>query len=267
MSEKKLVITGFGIKFLSHLTTESKAYISKADKVLYLVNEPLTKEWIKKNTCQHEELDNIYFSHEKRVDSYKAITKKIIDELNVYDFVCVVIYGHPSVFAQPGLDAAIKTSAELNIETIILPAISAVDCLYADLMVDPGEQGCFSVDATELLLFDKVFDPTCHLVLWQLGMIGNLGLPSEDVSLENLNLLVDKLLESYEPDHVVKLYEAAMYPGMEPTISTFSLKDLSEQRINNISTLYVPPRKPKGINMQVLYSMGLGLDDIYYLKN
>ena len=43
---KKLIITGSGIKSLSHLTVESQAAIEQADIVLYLLNEPILAQWV-----------------------------------------------------------------------------------------------------------------------------------------------------------------------------------------------------------------------------
>lgn len=37
-NEASLILVGSGIKFISHLTTEAKAYIQHSSKVLYLVN-------------------------------------------------------------------------------------------------------------------------------------------------------------------------------------------------------------------------------------
>ena len=56
----------------------------------------------------------------------------------------------------------------------MLPAVSAEDCLVADLGVDPGERGWQSWEATELLLRGFRPDPTAGLVLWQVDGIGKL---------------------------------------------------------------------------------------------
>ncbi len=55
-----LIIVGSGIKFLSHLTTEAKAYIEQSEKVLYLVNEPVMKQWIQSTNPLSESLDPLY---------------------------------------------------------------------------------------------------------------------------------------------------------------------------------------------------------------
>jgi uncharacterized protein YabN with tetrapyrrole methylase and pyrophosphatase domain len=79
----------------------------------------------------------------------------------------VVFYGHPTVFAKSALDAVIKLEKE-NYVTKILPAISSEDCLFADLRIDPGSDGCQSYEATDFLIRRKKIDPTSHLILWQI---------------------------------------------------------------------------------------------------
>jgi len=37
MIESSLIVVGVGIKFISHLSVEAKAYISQSDRVLYLI--------------------------------------------------------------------------------------------------------------------------------------------------------------------------------------------------------------------------------------
>lgn len=255
-AKKKLALVGSGIKSLSHFTTEFKAYTKKADKVLYLVNEPIVQEWITKNTKHPESLENIYFSNSNRLVSYAKITQKIIDELDKYDFVTVIIYGHPTVFAEPGLNAILQAE-KLSIETIILPGISAENCLYADLKIDPGRFGCFHVEATEFLLFDKQIDPTAHLIIWQIGMIANMAPPEEITTSKYINFLQERLLEIYPNEQESIIYEASLYPGLKPKINRFALKDLKLQNVNTLSTLYISPIKQNKINLEMLEKLSL----------
>lgn len=248
---KKLALVGCGIKAISHFTTEFKAYTSSAEKVLYLVNEPITKLWIETHSKNSESLDSIYFSENNRQSAYDKIKEKILTDLNIYNFVTVVFYGHPTVFADPGLEAII-TANKKSIETIILPGISTENCLYADLAIDPGQFGCFHIEATELLLYDKIIEPTAHLCIWQVGMIGNFSSPKQNQENKHLDLLKIKLLDYYPENHISILYEAAMYPSIEPNICTFSLKNIENQRFTTLSTLYIPPLPQKKINQEVL---------------
>src|SRR5439155_2742798 len=141
--------------------------IEQADQVLYLVNDPAMKEWIKKiNHCANS-LDTLYKQDRLRHRCYQAITDHILETLYKNIHLCVVIYGHPAVFAQPGLDAVIEARKK-GYDAKILPGISAEDCLFADLLIDPGTIGCQTFEATDFLIHRRKFDNSSHLILWQI---------------------------------------------------------------------------------------------------
>lgn len=260
---KKFALVGSGIKTLSHLTTEAKAYITEASKVLYLVNEPVMQEWLGENSKDSESLDSIYFSYPKRLDAYHAIAKKVVDEIKQHEFVCLVLYGHPTIFAAIGLDALKLAEKEnINIDHVTIPGISAMDCLFADLSIDPGDSGCFSIDVNDLLLFNKTIEPCAHLILWQIGMIGNCGKPSYEVSTEKLIFLKQHLLKYYPSEHPITLYEASLYPAMPPKIKASSLKQLETLDFTPISSLYIAPLPQPKINIDAATALGICISDL-----
>lgn len=234
-----LTIVGTGIKFLSHLTTEANAYIEQSDKVLYLVNDPVLKAWIEKKSINSESLDHLYFKFEQRKQAYSAITQYILDTLKDDLHICMVLYGHPTVYAEPALEAA-KLAKAQGFDVKILPAISAENCLFADLMIDPGSCGCLSYEATDFLYHQKSFHTGSHLILWQIGMLGELGheLPKDNKrKLELKNYLAQK----YPLDHPIYIYEAAQYPGFSPRIDIGEMQNLHLYSYSTLSTLYIPP--------------------------
>ena len=249
-SKKTLSLVGTGIKTLSHLTKEAEAHIKQSDIVLSLVNEPVMMEWINKYSKKNISLDAVYFGSDKRSQAYEEITKFIINTLDDYEFVCVLFYGHPTVFASPGINA-IKMADGLGVNTVVLPAMSAEDCMFADLKINPGDCGCFSVEATDLILRNRVFDVNSHLIVWQVAMIGNVE-HSKAVNLKALSILKNYLLKKYPKDHVIYSYEASIYPGMKCNSSGFCLAELENQKYTTITSLYIPPLDKSRINQDVL---------------
>lgn len=261
MQNTSLVIAGTGIKFLSHLTVETSAYIKQADRVFFLVNEPAIKEWIRNNHPQTESLEFLYTKYALRKDCYKAITNYILEAVRKKQHICVVFYGHPAVFAQPGLDA-VKLAKLEGFDAKILPGISAQDCLFADLMIDPGSHGCHSFEATDFLLFKRKFDPRGHLILWQVDIIGVLSNPLRHDNKKGAELLVKYLCDFYQPNHEVFLYEAAQYPSIEPSIQSISLIDLPNAAYSKITTLYVPPIKNTWYDQEFINELGININDL-----
>ncbi len=261
MKNSSLVVVGSGIKFVSHLTTETKAYIRQSDKVLYLVNDPAMKEWIVKNNVNSESLDQLYIKHPLRKDCYQAITEYILAVLQTKQHVCVVIYGHPLVLSQSALNAVHLAQKE-NYYVKVLPAISTEDCLFADLLVDPGVCGCLSFEATDLLIHGRQIDPSCHVILWQVGAIGVLGHTRTHDNAKGAKLLVTYLNRYYALTHEVILYEAAQYPGFEPTINKVTLENLPESNFSSIYTLYIPPAYKASCDKKMLSALGLNISDL-----
>ncbi|MBA3661119.1 MAG: uroporphyrinogen III methylase [Gammaproteobacteria bacterium] len=238
--KNSLVLVGSGIKFLSHMTMETKAYIKQADHVLYLVNEPLMKEWIQKTNFNSESLDDLYKKFQLRIECYEAITNFILEKVRKGSHVCVVFYGHPTVFAKPGLDAACLAKKE-GYDVRILPGVSTEDCLFADLLIDPSSCGKQSFEATDFLIYRRKFDPCSHLILWQADVIGAVNNPEYFNNEIGIKLLYNYLRTYYESAHKIILYEAAQYPGFAPKIETYTLRELAKIKLTSISTLYFPP--------------------------
>jgi uncharacterized protein YabN with tetrapyrrole methylase and pyrophosphatase domain len=244
MSEEKgngsLVIVGTGIKFLSHLTVEAKTHIQSCYKLLYLVNEPVMEEWLQKNHNNSENLKDIYTSHPTRLECYKAIADYVIASMLPEETICFVLYGHPCVFALPAIYIDEKLDKS-KCDFKILPGISAEDCLYADLMIDPGQKGCQSYEATDFLIYQRKVDVRSHLILWQVGVIGLLGRDETYNNHIGINLLIDVLIKLYSSLHEVFIYQAAQYPYCEPFIEKVKLLDLSSAEIPRLATMYIPP--------------------------
>jgi len=57
----------------------------------------------------------------------------------------------------------------------MLPGISAEDCLFADLGIDPSFMGCQTVEATDLLLRNRPLITSGHVLIWQVGVVGDPG--------------------------------------------------------------------------------------------
>lgn len=261
MKNASLVVAGTGIKYLSHVTVETNAYIKQSDKVLFLVNEPAIKEWILSNHSCTESLEFLYSKYSLRKDCYQAIQNYILEALRRIQHVCVVFYGHPTVFAQPGL-AAVRVARAEGFYAKVLPGISAEDCLFADLLIDPGSNGCYSFEATDFLLYKRKFDPRGHLILWQVDIIGVLTNPLVHDNKKAAQLLVNYLSNYYPQNHQIFLYEAAQYPGIEASIESMDLTDLPEAAFSKITTLYVPPIKDSWYDKSFINELGINIDDL-----
>jgi uncharacterized protein YabN with tetrapyrrole methylase and pyrophosphatase domain len=170
--------------------------------------------------------------------------------------VCAAFDGHPGVCAVPTHEAIRRARAE-GFEAAMLPGISAEDCLFADLGVDPA-RGCQSFEATDFVVRRREIDPASALILWQIGLVGVTGHSNEKLwSREGLAALSEVLLEIYPFKHEVVVYEANQFPGGDPRILRMPLNRLSKADVTIWSLLYVPPKAPRKMNRRMMVRLGL----------
>jgi uncharacterized protein YabN with tetrapyrrole methylase and pyrophosphatase domain len=262
-----LTVVGTGIQALGHLTFEARANITHADAVLYLVNEPVTERYIQELNPAAQSLHPLYASGKERIASYLEMVEQILAGVRRGLRVCAVFYGHPGVFVFPSHEAIRQARSE-GYAAEMLPAVSAEDCLFADLGIDPALAGCQSFEATDFLVFGRRFDPTCSLVLWQIGVIGHLTFEHGGYDYRpGLEVLVRHLLETYPPDHLVVVYEAAHLPTAQTRHDAVPLGQLASADVTPVSTLYVPPREPAEADEEMLARLGLAKDSLPRVKH
>lgn len=250
-----LVVVGTGIKTLSHLTEETKVLIRHVEKVLYLVNEPLLKTWILDNAKKAESLEPFYHAKPKRIDAYETMTQKIIETYYNVESLCVALYGHPILFAASALQAVKRIRTQGGHATI-LPAVSAIDCLFSDLAINPGDRGYYSVDATDLLIYGKRIDPYSHLIILQANSLGAYDLKNTT----KLPILMQYLCGFYPDNHQIILYEAPQYPRQKPKIKKALLHTLATQTVTPKTTLYLSPLTGRQLNQHYIDLLEIDLE-------
>src|SRR5262249_4698926 len=122
----------------------------------------------------------------------------------------------------------------------ILPGVSAFDCLFVDLGVDPGRHGLQTYEGSDFARGDFAPNVRVPLILWQISVIGNTR-TGGTVNVEGLRALAVRLREHYGDDHEVTIYEATPFPVGQPLIERCVVRDLPEAGVTGLSTLYVPP--------------------------
>jgi len=236
-----LAIVGTGIKAAAHATLEAQRHIEQAESVLYLVADLAVRRWILQLNKAAVSLHTAFGMGKSRYDCYEAVVERILQEVRAGKRVCAAFYGHPGVAVYPSHEAVRRARCE-GYRATLLPGISAEDCLFADLGVDPGHLGCQTFEATEFLVYNHRANPEIGLVLWQIGVVGELRhIQPDSVCSEGIGVLQQVLLATYSPDHVVVIYEAAQFPIVPPRVTKVQLAHLSESRVSAFSTLYVPP--------------------------
>jgi uncharacterized protein YabN with tetrapyrrole methylase and pyrophosphatase domain len=232
-----LVVVGTGMG-ATQLTAQARAAIEAADEVLYLIPDPISVHAVEQLNPRSRSLEHCYIEGQHRREAYARMVEEILAPVREGRGVCAAFYGHPGVFVLPSHEA-VKQARREGFEASMLPGISAEDCLFADLGVDPAEAGCQSYEATRFLDRRPVIEPRAALVLWQIGVVGTAN-HSAEIHAPRLPELVDRLRELYPDNHEVVVYEASSYVGVAPVIRPTPLSSLAAA-VTPGSTLYVPP--------------------------
>jgi uncharacterized protein YabN with tetrapyrrole methylase and pyrophosphatase domain len=249
-----LTIVGSGIR-LNHLTIESMDAIEEADKLLYLVVDPMTATWILKQRPDAECLQDCYAPGKDRMTSYMEMVERIMSAVRSQKNVCAVYYGHPAVLVTSS-HRAVTIAREEGYKVRMLPAISSEDCLFSDLGIDPL-RGCQTFEATDFLLYERRFDPTCSLILYQVGIIADFTCNPDKRQHPGLKILIDRLLTEYDSDHPVVLYEASSLPRAEPNIHRCSLSDIDASLLKVVTTLYIYPKEQRPVSSEMKAKLGI----------
>ncbi len=233
-----LTIVGTGIRLHRQTTPEAAAELAAADRVLFLVADALVGAWLVGLRPGAESLSSCFEEGVSRRAAYDLVVERLLEPVRRGERVCAAFYGHPGFFAVPAHRAVARARRE-GFEATMLPGISSVDCLWADLGVDPGH-GCQIYDATDLVDRSRIFDPQVSLLLFQTSLLGGRTF-SRSPPRGGAKLLADCLQPHYPEDHQVVLYEAACYPIEEARIERLPLRLLSEAEVRPQTTVYVPP--------------------------
>ncbi len=233
-----LTIIGTGIR-AQHLTPEALAEIRAADELFYLAAEPFSAAWLATLHPRATPLHHHYSAGVDRASTYEAMVETIVAPARTGMRVTAAFYGHPGLFVTPSHEALARARSE-GIPARMLPAISAEDCLFADLAIDPGRSGCQSYNASYFVARSPPLDTRAHVLLWQISVVGERRAVSTPRR-EGLLALTEKLLEHYAPEQTVIVYEASPYTVVDPLVERIPLRELPEHEIGAMATLVVPP--------------------------
>lgn len=255
----ELEVIGSGIEAVG-FTSADETRIRDADKVFYCVADPATKVWLNRLRPDALDLYVLYDDAKARYVTYMQMTEAMLHYVRQGQCVAAVFYGHPGIFVL-STHRAIKIARREGHRATMRPAVSALDTLCADLGVDPSQPGMVMYEASDMLIRRRRPDTGLHLVLWQVGLIGELGYRRQGYINANFGVLLDYLEDLYGADQAVVNYVGSRYPGVEPQIdrqTIASLRDPQVQaRVTGISTFYLPPRTVAESDAGMLERLGL----------
>jgi uncharacterized protein YabN with tetrapyrrole methylase and pyrophosphatase domain len=245
-----LTAVGTGIRSVGQLTVEAIAAMKSADKLLYCVGDPLAENIVESLNENAESMFHYYSEGKARAETYEQMVQRMLECVRERMKTCVALYGHPGVFAWPAHEAIRRVRAE-GYPARMLPAISAEDCLFADVGIDPAMTGCQSYEATDFMINGRIIDTSSIVILWQIGVVGDWSFKTGPYDTSSMPLLMERLSQFYPANHQAIVYEAAVYPGCRPVIRQIPLFSLPWAGVTAISTLCIPPARAPALDPNV----------------
>ncbi len=250
----RLAIVGSGITAIAHFTLETIGHITRADIVFYHATSGVTASYIQGLNANVVDLYEYYGEGKLRNITYVQMAELMLREVRRGRSVVGLFHGHPGYFVKAGRRALAIAQMEGH-ETVLLPGISATDCLFADLRIDPGVIGVQILKASHVLRKNATLATNNHVVLIQVGSVGDNAFSFTGFKNTKFNTFLEQLISIYGEDHDSVYYVASIFPTVDPVIIVRRLGEYRVQQVQDTvhaATLYLPPA---GIPFQSLTNL------------
>ena len=241
-ADSEVVVVGLGLH-LGQLTREVEAVLSQSDSIFFIHPSATVHAWIRSLDPDSVDLSHLYKEGTSRTLTYRKMAASVVRQAQSVKRVALALYGHPlllSTLTRMVLD----TSDWLGIRTQVVPGISSIDAIMADLRLDPGEVALQLQEATDLLLYRRNIDVHRGLLIFQPSQAG-CWLHAQDTATRPLKLLSQYLQSFYPISHPIVLIRCASEATTRSTILQKVLMDLGESlELPSDFTLYLPPVGP-----------------------
>ena len=237
-----IYIIGTGIKWIEHITLESDRILGQCNEILYVEKAPGIESYFNTKASIVTDLTKLYGEDKHRELTYREMAAKVIHSALQRGPVAFAVYGHPTIYAYPPFLVS-EMAHLLGLRVKVLPGISAMDCLFSDLMIDPSVNGLQMYEATDLLLRRHTLSPEAAAIIWQVGSIGTALYSTTLSAPERFHAFRDYLLGYYPADHPVYAYFANPHPMLRAEIHEMKVSEVPEfsEVLHAAVTLYLPP--------------------------
>lgn len=248
-------IVGTGMVGTRQITHEVDRAFEKSETVFLIDHQSdIMSRYLEEFDTTIVNLTEEYEEGKRREETYRQMAERVMDEAEESgEPVTLALYGHPFVFVSPS--RWIVTEAdERGLEVKKLPGISSMDCLYADIALDPGESGLQMFEATDLLVHEHDLNQHVPAMIWQIGVVETIR-HTEAASKPGRFSRIRNYLQQFYPDnHEVALLQTATYPFTDSKEIRFGLDEFESMadEINAIQTLYIPPTGKKDVQNEAL---------------
>jgi len=236
-------IAGLGITTAGQITREVEQAIRGSNEVLYLDTGVATRPFLESLCPRVTSLYEITYSEEQaRESGYSRMAARVVESARDHAPVTLAIHGHPLVAAKAPF-LVMERAHALGLRVRVLPGVSAIDTVFADLRLDPVVHGIQMYEATDLLLRRRPLQPDVPALIWQIGPIETCLHTMRISNSRRFERFVAHLSLFYPARHEVVAIYSSPHPLLPPKILRFALEDMGRHaaEIHSGFSLYIPP--------------------------
>lgn len=238
-----ITIAGMGVEAVVQVTAQTEARIRQCRQALYVDSGIGTAAFLEARCERVISLyGQTYGESDSRLTGYHHASAAVVHAAMEDGPVIYLTHGHPLVFCYSSF--LIRDLAGLlGLSVELLPGISSMDSLFADLWLDPGVGGIQMFEATDLLLRRRPLQPDVPALIWQVGNLETRLYTNRTSKPERMIRFRDWLLQTYPADHPITACYAAPHPVAGRQQWTFPLAELPQHAaaLHPGITLYIPP--------------------------
>ena len=238
-----LTIVGTGIVGVGDFTLRTIEQIRKADVVYYHVFIREVADFVKSLNSRAKDLSVYYGEDKNRRLTYVQMSESMLSSVRGGLNVVGIFNGHPGIFVMASR-RAINVAKIEGFRATLLPAVSSIDCLIADLGVDPGLYGFQIVKAGSFVRGRARLATTSQVVLLQVSSVGDANYSKSGFKHARKNELISKLIELYGPNHEAVYYSSRSDEGAASVVLVRQLLqflDISLLSQLKHGIIYLPP--------------------------
>jgi precorrin-6B methylase 1 len=242
LPQADITIVGLGMRSVDQLTREAERALIQANEVFLIDGSFGLKEYLSTKCVKVNDLCALYAEGKNRLSTYKEMAKAVVDGAIRNGPIAFGLYGHPTVFAFPPF--VVKEVAEsLGLTVDVIPGISSMDCIFAELMIDPANSGLQMFEATELLLTKRKLQTDIQTLIWQVGTLETGLYSTKSSSSQRYGKFLEYMEQFYPPGHPCTAIYCSDHPALPSTVLRFSLDRIGEfaEQLHGGFTLYLPP--------------------------
>lgn len=238
-----LYAIGLGLDARAHLTPEAMRAVRSCVEIFVLAPDASAVSLVRElNPSAHVvDCQKFYRNRRRRPAVYDSIAEAVLQACTKYTDTALVVYGHP-MFLVSAVETLLEGAREIGVPTKVIPGVSSLDMVMADLQLDVG-YGVTVADATLLLKSGLRLDTRLPLLVFQIANVGSDRVERGAIPRDRLVEVLNHLQETYPDDHdciLVVSQKSLLDDGYMLRSTLEELKHDRTVRLEDRPTLFLP---------------------------